>query len=133
MGGATEKCKIYDVATIGAPATESFSDFDNLLKELESDSTSSLALKEGRKWVGEKFYGQHRTLAALRLSAGLSQSDLANSCSMSQPHISRYESGKHEPGISVAKRLASAMGVTLEEFASAWQQTRKSIEPEVSK
>jgi hypothetical protein len=42
-----------------------------------------------------------------------------HSCGIRQPHVSRYEAGKHEPGLLQADRMAQVLGVSLERLAQA--------------
>lgn len=126
--GATGPCVVYRFQ----PRPEqvepaSFSDFDDLVAELESSPESAARLAEGRRWVGATFYGDRPTLASLRLAAGLSQRQLGHACGLDQPHVSRYESGKHEPRIALAAAMAEALGTRLEVFAQAWRNTREAF------
>jgi predicted nucleotidyltransferase/DNA-binding XRE family transcriptional regulator len=58
--------------------------------------------------------GEPRTSAALlrqaRLSASLSQSDVARRAHVAQSVISAYESGRREPALSTLERLVAATG-----------------------
>ncbi|MDQ8001697.1 MAG: helix-turn-helix transcriptional regulator [Pseudomonadota bacterium] len=105
------------------PRKSAVSAFDELAEEVDT----SPEVREGRRWVAEQFFADESTLSSLRLTAGLSQAELARLCGMEQPHISRYESGRHEPGITVSKRLADALGVSLEKFAAAWANSRAKL------
>lgn len=98
-------------------------DFAALAAEVETDAD----VKDARKWVAETFYPGDLTLGALRLSAGLSQAELGARAGMQQSHISRYESGKHEPGVQAARTLANALGVSLDKFVEAWEGSRRRI------
>ena len=124
-------CTIYrfDVASSTERSGQSFSDFDNLVASLESDATSASELHDGRQWVASTFYSEDRpTLSFLRLAAGLSQRQLGDACGLEQPHVSRYESGKHEPSLTTATRMARALAVDLETFSRAWEATRAQVE-----
>src|SRR3954469_19806910 len=55
----------------------------------------------------------------LRQEAGLSQAGLAAAAGIHTRQITRYESGEQQPALDVAKRLAQALGVTLDELAGA--------------
>lgn len=101
----------------------SFSGFSELLSAIENNVDEAKKLGDARKWVGENFYAEGPTLASLRLAAGLSQKKLAELCGIDQPHVSRYESGKHEPSISLANGLATALGVSLDDFYIAWKNS----------
>lgn len=123
-------CQIYRIEALQAPeaSRKSFSAFDQLLEELEQNDSSAAQLQDGRKWVAENFYQDRPTLASLRLAAGLSQRQLGEKCGLEQPHVSRYESGKHEPSLTVAVAFANALGVGLDRFAEAWSNTRQSLQ-----
>jgi ribosome-binding protein aMBF1 (putative translation factor) len=114
-------CLIYRVVpVVQTHRREQYDAFESLAAEF-GDATEVI---EGRQWVAAQ-YGE-ADLAAIRLDAGLSQAQLASRCDMEQPHVSRYESGKHEPSISIASKLSSALGVSMEAFFNAWQVSRSS-------
>ena len=110
-----------------------FSDFEGLVAELASSPELAAGLSEGRRWVGATFYGDRPTLASLRLAAGLSQRQLGDACGLDQPHVSRYESGRHEPRIGLAGAMASALGTSIEIFAQAWRNTREAFQESEAK
>lgn len=58
-------------------------------------------------------------LKSLRIDAGLTQEQLAERIGVKKQNISRYENGRVEPNIRTAKRIAEALGVTLEDIASS--------------
>ncbi len=124
-----QPCTSYHVEAKPAIQAEaaSFSSFDALVDSLEADPSSADQLSNGRKWVARAFYSDTSTLTSLRLAAGLSQRQLAKSCDIEQPHVSRYETGKHEPSISVAANMADALGVDLQLFFQAWKNTREQM------
>lgn len=130
-----DSCAVYfvEAATPAETSRESFSEFDGLLKSLEDEEASATELREGRKWVANAFYGERPTLASLRLSAGMSQKQLGEACGIEQPHVSRYESGKHEPSLTTAVCMARALGVGLDVFSDAWANTRSSVQVERTK
>lgn len=111
----------------------SFSAFDKLVETIEGNSSSASELQDARKWVASAFYGEELTLASLRLSAGLSQQQLGERCGFEQPHVSRYESGKHEPSLSTAMCMADALGISLETFSQAWKNTSSRARTETSR
>ena len=53
-------------------------------------------------------------LKAARIAAGMTQQQLAAAAGLTQKDISRYESGKHEPGALTLKRLAQALGCSMD-------------------
>lgn len=52
-------------------------------------------------------------LKQFRISAGLTQEELAKKCGITKQNISRYENSKREPNIRTAKMIADALGVML--------------------
>jgi DNA-binding XRE family transcriptional regulator len=96
-------------------------EFEALAAEVED----SPEVNAGRQWVAETFYRDSTSLAGLRMRAGLSQVELGRRTNLEQSHISRYESGKHEPGLQIARSLASALGVSIEAVADAWMVSRE--------
>lgn len=56
-------------------------------------------------------------IRALRLDAGMTQEELAQRIGLKKQNISRYENSRVEPNIRTAKRIAEALGVSLEEMA----------------
>lgn len=106
------------------PEEQPLDDFEALLTEAEADPQQAELLAAGRQWVAQAFYqDEHRTLAGLRLAAGLSQRQLGERCGIGQQHISRYESGKHKPSLDTAHQMAHALGVDLDTYFNAWQAT----------
>jgi transcriptional regulator with XRE-family HTH domain len=53
-------------------------------------------------------------VARLRILQGLTQEDLASRVGTKQPSIARLESGTFEPRLSFLRRVAEALGATLE-------------------
>lgn len=54
-------------------------------------------------------------LARLRKARGLTQRELSAMAGVTQPQICRFEKGRHAPaGMAVARRLAVALGVSLD-------------------
>lgn len=125
-----ERCQVFVVEfeQPGVVARTAYSAFDALLTELESSKETASQLQEGRKWVSGNFYNDLPTLASLRLAAGLSQKQLADACGMEQPHISRYESGKHDPSLRTSRGIAKALGVNLEVFCEALDNTQHGVD-----
>ena len=56
-------------------------------------------------------------IRALRLDAGMTQEELAQRIGLKKQNISRYENSRVEPNIRTAKRIAEALGVSLDEMA----------------
>ena len=53
-------------------------------------------------------------LKAARIAAGMTQQQLAEAAGLTQKDVSRYESGKHEPGALTLKRMAQALGCSMD-------------------
>lgn len=120
---SSEPCVLFRVTPVRPSSfKEGYDDFDRLASEVASDGQVAAEVVRGREWVANN-YG-NGDLASLRLAAGLSQSELAALCDIEQPHVSRYESGRHEPLVSTAGKMARALGVSLEVFLNAWSQSR---------
>ncbi len=58
-------------------------------------------------------------LRQLRQKAGLSKYALAKKSEVSRSFIGELESGKKAPSLDVARKLAAALGVGIEEFTAA--------------
>ncbi len=54
-----------------------------------------------------------RHLRTLREARGLTQADVARKAGLTQPSISKYETGEREVTLGTAMRLAAALDITL--------------------
>ena len=123
---------IYREFTVARPLplkrTRSLSD---VMAALEADVSVAKELPSARKVVGESLYGaEARTLAAMRLRAGLSQSQLAAKVGTSQPHLARIERGQCDPGTDLIVRLAAALDIDPREvFAGVRAHRSEEAEP----
>lgn len=61
------------------------------------------------------------TLKEFRKQKGLSQTELANRVGLKQTTISQYENGFRRPNLHMAKKLADALGMSLDDFFFAFQ------------
>jgi transcriptional regulator with XRE-family HTH domain len=57
-------------------------------------------------------------LKLIREKKGMTVRTLASKSRMTAAHVSRVENGKADPSLSVLKRLAGALGVTVSELVS---------------
>lgn len=57
-----------------------------------------------------------KKLRAARLAAGLTQTELAEKVGCTQKDISRWEAGQHEPGALTLKKLAQALGCSMDDL-----------------
>lgn len=55
-------------------------------------------------------------LKRARKAAGMSQADLAEKVGCHQKDISRWESGLHEPGALTLKKMAQALGCSMDDL-----------------
>ena len=60
--------------------------------------------------------GESMTLRQLREKRGLSQTGLADLVGLKQVTISQYENGSRRPDLVKSKRLADALGISLDDF-----------------
>jgi transcriptional regulator with XRE-family HTH domain len=65
----------------------------------------------------------HEVIRQRRSELGLSQGDLAAKVGVDRRQIRRYESGETQPTLSVAKAIALALGITIDELAGT--ETRR--------
>lgn len=57
------------------------------------------------------------TLKEFREQNGLSQTELANRVGLKKTTISQYENGSRRPNLFIAKKIADALGMSLDDFA----------------
>lgn len=94
---------------IGKKSAERTKGTSALIAKLkESDPRLSAAIEASRVKIANVISDEN-TLKRLRLSKGLSQSDLAAMLKTKQPQIARIESGDQSPRIEFIKRLAVAL------------------------
>lgn len=80
-------------------------------------------LAESRASIAEALYPDDGiTLKALRLKAGLTQTQLAAALETSQPHIARMEAGRQEPVMSTCRKLGAVFGVSLDVISAALER-----------
>jgi len=63
------------------------------------------------------------TIRDLRIDQGWSQAELAERAGVSRQLVSAVESGRHEPGVSAAVALATALGTSVEALFAAERRT----------
>ena len=122
---SSERCVLFHVTPVKASSfIAGYDDFDRLASEVTTNAQGKKEVVRGREWVARTF--GNGDLASLRVAAGMSQSELAFLCDIEQPHVSRYESGRHEPLVSTACKMATALGVSLDVLVTAWSLSRAS-------
>jgi transcriptional regulator with XRE-family HTH domain len=59
----------------------------------------------------------HEIIRARRSELGLSQADLASQVGVDRRQVRRYESGETQPTLGVAREIARALGISIDELA----------------
>lgn len=98
------------------PLPDGFVDIDDQVAADERDPVRKAALEAGRRTIAERYYANAMGLAVLRLRRGWSQRALADAIGVKQPHIARLESGQNDPSLGTMRKLARALGVSIEEI-----------------
>src|SRR5215472_11804869 len=65
----------------------------------------------------------HEIIRQRRSELGMSQSDLAAKVGVDKRQIRRYESGETQPTLPIAKAIARALGISIDELAG--EQTHR--------
>jgi DNA-binding XRE family transcriptional regulator len=97
-----------------------------VLAKSERDPRFAGYLAEARKQLAREAFpdAETRSLQALRLAAGLSQTQLAEKIGTAQSHIALIEQGKNDPGTDLIVRIAETLGVESEAVFSAVRAAR---------
>lgn len=108
----------WSVDAVAAPASRAFGDY---VKKVErSGRAEALAAARKRLAASVGVQNEKKTLRELRLSAGMSQAELAAAASTSQPRIARLEKGQEDPSLNTLRRLASALKVDMNTINDAF-------------
>lgn len=98
---------------------------DDFLEQFLADPDMADAMAKVRRKVGAAQAPEAGCgLAALRLSAGLSQKTLAERMGKQQPAIARWERNPSQMQIETAFAYCEALGITLQEFQDAIRPTK---------
>lgn len=95
---------------------------------IKNNAMRAAAIVKGRQRlakVADHFNPGFRPLSALRLAAGLSQSELAEKMGMKQPNIARLEKKPGDPSLSTLQRLATVLRVDIGEVIAAVEAANK--------
>jgi len=65
----------------------------------------------------------------IRTAGGLSQKEVADAGGLDQSRVSEIERGRYLPGLDMAMRLATGLGVSLTEIVSQWEGARAAAQP----
>ncbi|MNJ46141.1 anaerobic benzoate catabolism transcriptional regulator [compost metagenome] len=113
----------FDLPVQHSDALKDHTDFDALMAELDAAPEHAAGFAEARAWVADSFYGEDGdTIRTLRLRLGMTQNDLAASLDTSQPQIAKIESGRQDPVMSTCRKLAKALGVSLDVVGEALER-----------
>lgn len=116
--------RVYDLRKDELPVTGAHEEFDiDDFIDGEDVQTQANVASAGA-WVADNFYPGQVTLSTLRMKAGLSQKQFGELIGQAQPNVSRYESGKHEPGVMLAVRMAEVLDVSLEQLVFALKNSQ---------
>jgi len=97
-----------------------FMSVDRLVESFSRDIPDGEELLiNARKDIANVFYEGINTFTSIRLRSGLSQRKLSKLVGTSQAHISKIEHGKNDPTLSTLRKLAAALGVSIEELDAA--------------
>ena len=119
-----QKISFVDLHAPKEMESEDFITGDELLGSL---SASEGAISEATRWVHSAFYsGQPDTLRSYRLSAGLSQVQLAQRMATKQSHVSRIENGSESNMTwDLAQRLRKALGIDMNSLEKALENQQR--------
>lgn len=110
-------------------AADGFITSEDRSRKLARDGRRSSAIERARQRMGAWLASEQADgagLVALRLKAGLSQTELAKRLDMLQPNLSRLERGLVDPKLSTLQQLADVLGVDLGTVAAALVSQRAS-------
>lgn len=117
-------CEFSSPALPPLPKTKSLA---SVIARFEADPARAAHLRRARQDLGRQFSGSSRqSPRALRLAAGLSQTQLAERIGTVQSHVARIEAGQNDPGTDLIVRLAAALHVEPEVVFSAVRKVRES-------
>jgi DNA-binding XRE family transcriptional regulator len=101
------------------PAPEGFEDIDSIVARHEANTTRGVLLIAARKALAKRAANKVPGIAQLRLRKGWSQMRLSKEIGTSQSYIARLEVSHEDVLMSTARRLAAALGVSIEEIDTA--------------
>jgi DNA-binding XRE family transcriptional regulator len=86
---------------------------EQVIARSESTPFRAERLRQARKRLAQRLYGEDLTLKSLRMRAGLSQAKVAEMIGTSQSHIARVESGSDALMIDTCRKLCHALNVDM--------------------
>ena len=103
-------CPVIEVRLDEGNWPNGYKSVDHLISESEKDPARKAAIEDARRWAANTFYSNEKSLRAIRLNKGLSQTRLAALVGTTQAHIARIESGATDVQVGTLVRLAKALG-----------------------
>lgn len=101
---------VIEATVVHPPQPTGFRSIEDRLAEMERNPKRAEALDKARRRLA-KTLQPDAPLAALRMSRGLSQRELAGRLGTSQSRLSRIEAGLDDPRLSTVRKLADALAV----------------------
>lgn len=95
------------------------------MRRLEANAQMAAHLDQARRTLGQELEPTAKSLRALRLAAGMSQTTLAELATTTQSYVARIEAGRADPGTDMLDRLARALGISGETLFSAIRAQRE--------
>jgi len=104
------------------PAIQYQDDIDSFFAQFEDDPDFQAGAKAAGNDIANALYGEDSaSLSALRLRAGLTQTELASLIGIHQPALARLESKEPgDPKLSTLKKLSEALGKPLDVVANCF-------------
>jgi DNA-binding XRE family transcriptional regulator len=93
---------------------------DDLIQMLSEENGIGEEMADARKWLASNMSCD---LGQLRLQRGLSQAQLAEKVGLRQPNISAIEAGKRKPEYETARKIASVLGISMDDFYAAFDKS----------
>ena len=106
-----------------AKLPDGYRELDDVIAHAEAQPGGPERMARARQRLLQRLGGETRTLPALRLQAGLSQTQLAMVLGTTQAQIARYESKKQLPSAQHLVNLAAALGVSADRILQALEVT----------
>lgn len=89
---------------------------DDVLNEYLQDEEFRANFADANKQLAETYYKDEKSLRAMRLKKGLTQSQLAEAISTSQPQITKLENGDTDFRSATVVKLAKFFGIKASEM-----------------
>lgn len=107
---------VFDAENVEPDGYIDASDLLSLIPDTEEDLQ---VVKSVRQQISRDLYPDQNTLAAIRLSKGLTQRDLAVMVGSPQPYIAKIESGNVDVGRKIMNKLCDALDINMNQLNEA--------------